>query len=139
MRYVLFLLPVLLAGCAVDGIRERQAQLAPLIGQSETTLIQRLGVPSRTYETGGSKFLAYTQNSIEYDPGSGPFFDGFGGYGFGGFGGGFYGPGVYGPFGYGGYGGFPPEIYQDHCETTFQVTGGMVRSFSVRGNACGYS
>ena len=34
-------------------------------------------------------------------------------------------------------GGFPPEVVKRVCETTFAVTDGIVRSYSLRGNACG--
>ena len=38
-------------------------------------------------------------------------------------------------FGYGP--GFPPDIIQRSCETTFEVVNGKVFSFALRGNACG--
>jgi hypothetical protein len=31
----------------------------------------------------------------------------------------------------------PPQPIERWCETTFQVAEGMVRSFTLRGNACG--
>ncbi len=113
-----------LAGCA-NGIAQREAELAPLVGQPESAVVQRLGVPTRTYETGGEKFLAYNQSRLDYEPGFGPYYGGFYGRGF--YGGGFYG------------GGFPPEIIQRDCETTFELANGAVKSFALRGNSCNYS
>lgn len=124
-------IPVLLtalavSGCANYGLQQRQAELAPLIGHTEQDLVQRMGVPTRTYETGGTKYLAYNESRTEFEPGFGPYYAG-----------GFYGRGLYGGFG-GYYGGFPPEVIQRNCETTFEVAGGAVRSFALRGNSCGY-
>jgi hypothetical protein len=39
---------------------------------------------------------------------------------------------------YGGYGGgWPPQVVNLKCETTFAVAGGVVKSYTLRGNACG--
>ena len=84
--------------------------------------MRRLGVPSRTYETGERKFLAYSEQHSDLI-GGGPFFGGLG----------YFGPG-YG--GYGGYGGFPTEVVERKCETTFEVGNGRVLAWSLRGNAC---
>lgn len=118
MRVALPLLVVLLAGC-VNTLAQRQAKLAPLIGQSEQTLIQAMGVPSRSYDVSGTKYLAYDQRSTTVLPGYGP-----------------WGPWPYGWYGYGSGVGFPPEVVDLLCETTFVVAGGVVRSFNFRGNAC---
>jgi hypothetical protein len=106
------------AGCADYGLQQRQAELNRLVGHGETEVVQRFGVPTRTYETGGLKFLAYSQSRIVYDPGIvSPFF----GYGY------------FGPYA----GGFPPTVYQRDCETTFQLRAGLVQAVTLRGNACG--
>jgi hypothetical protein len=114
-RVVLFVLAGWLAGC-VDQLAERQAYLSHLVGQPETTLLQQMGVPTRTYETAGMKFLAYDEHRVDIIsafPMYGPFFMGW----------------------YGG--GFPPQVIDQQCETTFAVSDGTVRSFTLRGNACG--
>lgn len=111
------LLAAVLAGCAPPF--DRPAFLATLVGQPEAELVRRLGVPSRTYETGGRKFLAYSEQRSNLI-GGGPFFGGFG----------YFGSGV----GY--YGAFPPEIVERNCETTFEVGDGRVLAWSLRGNAC---
>jgi hypothetical protein len=121
-RFAILLIAVLTAGCT-DYLALRQAQMQQFVGRPETDLIQSMGVPTRTYETGGMKFLAYEDRQIEIVPGS-PFY---------------YGPGPFPGFYNGGFygGGFPPEAVSLMCDTTFAVAGGVVRSFTLRGNACG--
>jgi hypothetical protein len=111
-----------LAGCAYPN-PQHVAALNALIGKTEADLVRSEGVPSRTYDAGGHKFLAYSRSRIESIGGE----PGFGPYGYGGWGG-------WG--GYGGWGGFPPEIIQRDCETTFEVGGGLVLHWGFRGNAC---
>lgn len=102
------------AGCT-NGFAQRQNELVKWIGRPETELAGAMGAPSRLYETGGMKFLTYEDRRTEIVPGS-PFYNG-------------------GPFGYGG--GFPPTATTLVCDTTFTIGGGVVRAFSLRGNACG--
>jgi len=113
-RGALIALTVLATACA-DRLAERQAYLSQFVGQPESTLVQQMGVPTRSIETGGVKYLAYDQNRVEVVPGF---------------------PG-YGPFYTGWYGaGFPPQVVNLRCETTFEVADGTVRAFTLRGNAC---
>ena len=118
-RATLVVLAILPAGC-VNGLAQRQAFLAQFVGQPEGVLVQQLGVPNRTIETGGVKYLAYTEKRVDVIPGGPP-----------------YGPGFGPPF-WGWYGSaFPPQVVNLICETTFAISGGVVRSFTLRGNACG--
>ena len=39
------------------------------------------------------------------------------------------------PWGY--VGGFPPDVIQLVCETTFEIVAGRVHGYQLRGNACG--
>ncbi len=127
MRKTLLLAATLaIAGCAYPSPQHVQA-LNALVGKSETDLIRTYGVPNRTYDSGGHKFLAYSRNRIETIPGE----PGFGPWGFG-YGGGY----GWGGYGWGGYGGFPPEVVQRDCETTFELAAGIVKTWSLRGNAC---
>jgi hypothetical protein len=72
-------------------------------------------VPTRTYEAEGTKYLAYTESRVEIVPGA-----------------------PYGPMPWGWYGpAFPPQAVTLTCETTFAVSAGVVRSFTLHGNACG--
>jgi hypothetical protein len=114
-------LAVALTGCATGpNLAERMSQL---VGQPEQVVIQQLGVPNRTMVVRGVTYLAYVRRNTEYIPGS---------FGSGTFMGPFYGP-FFGSY-YGG--GFPPETIRNRCETTFAVSGGIVRSFALHGNDC---
>ena len=67
----------LLAACAYPSPQHVQA-LDALIGKSETDLVRARGVPTKTYETGGLKFLAYDMHRIDSLPGDAGFYPGFG-------------------------------------------------------------
>lgn len=121
--------------CAVPSPGQRKL-LDSMIGRSETDLVRAFGVPSNSFTSQGHLFLAYVDNQSSFYSGTGFGWGGFGGYG--GFG---YGGLGYGGFGYGGYGGygfggFPPSYYQSSCTTTFEVDGGRVASWNVRGDGC---
>ena len=111
-RCILLLTIALLGGCA-DRLAERQARLTPLIGRSEAELVRTLGVPTRAYETEGVKYLAYEERRVDIQP----FFPAYP-----------YAP----PFGFN-----QPQVVNAVCETTFSISGGVVRIFVLRGNACG--
>ena len=132
MRTTALIPLLLLAACATGP--DRTMVLNSLVGQSETEAVRTLGVPSRSYETAGRKFLAYREERAQILDGGGGFFGG-GFYG-GGFG---YGTGfgsAFGPsFGYGAA--FPAEVIPRVCETTLEVAGGRVTGWSLRGNSCG--
>jgi hypothetical protein len=105
------LLGAALAGCG-DPLATRMAAMNRFVGQPEQVLIQLMGVPTRRYEAAGLKYLAYDERRVEILPGVG---------------------GI-GPW----YaGGIPPQLVERWCETTFQVSDATVRSFTLRGNACG--
>ena len=123
-----FLLLPALAACALNNGEERRAYLTSLVGAPEAELVRQLGVPTRSFETTGRRFVAYDERRVDVYPG-GPFFGGFGGYG---------------GFGYGGFGSglglgyaFLPQVVERGCETTFEIGDGRVQSWALRGNACG--
>jgi hypothetical protein len=120
MRCVLLASFVLLGACTAGA--ERAASLNALVGQPQTEVVRQLGVPTRTFSSGGHTFLAYEQEKSSTIYGGGPFFGG----GFGYYGGGF-----------GAVSAFPAEIVQRRCETTFEVVADRVQTWSLRGNACG--
>jgi hypothetical protein len=62
-RIAVLLLALALPACADRGA-QRRAFLTALVGQSEAGAVQRLGIPDRTYETGGVKFLAYDEGRV---------------------------------------------------------------------------
>ena len=105
------LLGEVLSGCG-DPLATRMAAMNQFVGQPEQVLIQRMGVPTRRYEAAGVKYLAYDERQVEILPGVGGI-----------------GPSY--------AGGIPPQLVERWCETTFQVSEATVRSFTLRGNACG--
>ena len=114
-RAIIFVLTGLLAGC-VDQSAARRAYLTGFVGQPESALVQQMGVPNRFFETAGVKYLAYDEHRIDVVP-SFP---------------------AYSPVFAGWYGGgFPPQVVELRCETTFAIGDGTVRGFTLRGNACG--
>ena len=123
MRAIAFAAALLLAGCATYSLEQRQAYLTLFVGHDEAEVVRTFGVPPRTYEAGGHHFIAYIEQRTDVIPGwYGP-----------GWGGGWNGPWA-GP---GPWGGFPPEVIQRVCVTTFAIDAGKVTSFSLQGNACG--
>ena len=112
-----WLLCLAAAGCATG--QDRRLVLASLVGQPEAEIVRQFGVPTRAYETGGRKFIAYDERHTDLIPPA-PFFGGFGYFG----------------YGYGTIGSFPARLIDSGCETTFEVSGGRVVSWALRGNAC---
>jgi hypothetical protein len=106
----------IVAGCVSSGAI-REAELKQWVGRSETELAGAFGAPNRSYDAGGMKFLTYEERRVSVTPGGPDYF----------------GPG---PFWYGG-GGFPPTATTLVCDTTFTIVRGVVKAFSLRGNACG--
>ncbi len=105
----------LLAGCT-NQLAARQAYLNQFIGHNESDLVQGMGVPTRSFETGGVTYLAYNESRVDVIPGTAG-----------------WGPPFWGWYG----GGFPPQVVTLSCETTFAVSDGVVQSYTLRGNACG--
>ncbi|WBV43561.1 hypothetical protein [Pseudoroseomonas cervicalis] len=111
------LLPALLAGCAAPGPTLEQ-RLATFINRPEGELVAQLGVPVRTYETEGRRFLQFEQQSTILVPGDS--------WGYG-----------YNPWGYRRPWTAPPSYAVTRCEMTFAVRQGLVESFTARGEGCG--
>ena len=117
MKRVIALLGLVsLAGCAV-GV-PRQEILNALVGQPESEAVRVLGVPNRSFQANGHTFLAFDERRLSYVPAAPAF-------------------GPWGSFGYG-YGYYiPPTIpVERRCETTLDVVGGRVVSWSLQGDAC---
>ena len=125
-RLIPFLaVPVLaLSACATRP--SLSGRLSAYVGRSELDLVSALGVPTRSYETGGQKFLAYEEQSTVALPGGvagGPFYGPFGGP---------FGRGYYG----GAYAGFGTTYAPVQCDVTFGLREGRVASFTYRGQGC---
>jgi hypothetical protein len=101
---------LLVAACDPYELQHRKQELAGYVGVSEADLVRAMGVPTRTFEAGGHRFLAYDQTTQTITPP--PY-----------------------PWGYGA--GFPAGVVNYTCETTFEIADGRVISTSLRGNACG--
>ncbi len=121
MRTALLATVLVLGACSTAA--DRAAFLNTLVGQSQTELVRRMGVPSRSFTADGRTFLAYDEERSSTVYTGGPFFVG----GFGGFRGG----------GFGYSAGFPTEIVPRSCETTFEIVNDHVVTWALRGNACG--
>ncbi|MBL6454276.1 hypothetical protein JMJ55_03000 [Belnapia sp. T6] len=114
-RRLSWLLPLLLlAACAIGpGIEER---MAAQIGRSEVQLVEALGVPTRTHEADGLRFLQYEQRRQvlhQLDP---------------------YWGRPYGRFA-------PlspaaPILLTRSCDVTFTIRSDRVQSFTLRGDDC---
>jgi|ERR1700733_4570556 hypothetical protein len=104
-----------LLACCTGGLAERQAELTQWIGQPEAQLVAAMGAPHRTSASGAQKFLTYEDLRTKRQP-SGDFY---------------FGPGPAAPTG------FWDGTTALACDTTFTLTGGVVKGFSVRGNGCG--
>jgi len=113
---------MLLAGCATERAEQVATQLSTYVNRSEADLVRDLGVPTRTFEADGAKFLAYARTRrVVYG-------------GWNGWGGPWGGP--WG--GWGGWGGWagPAEVVDYTCEATFEVRGDRVQNVKVRGPGC---
>ena len=117
-----------LCGCAVPTTAAFDARVAGLIGRPEAEIVAQLGVPVRTHEAGGQRFLQYESRRLVGYPGAYPpgFGFGYGGYRYGGYGG-------FG--GFGGYGAFP-TVESRECDLTIAFRDGRAEGFSRRGSDC---
>ncbi len=109
-----------LAGCAAGP---PASALNALIGQPPVALVHALGVPARTWRSGGILFMAFDRRIDAVVPGSGPVAQAP-----------FRTPD---PFSAGTGLGTPPELVIRICETTFEVVDGRAVRWTQRGTGCG--
>jgi hypothetical protein len=110
----LLLLPLLLSACAVGPTLDQR--LAAYVGRSEGELVQGLGVPVRSYDTEGRRFLQFERHSTIAVAQPEPLF--------------------FGPWGY------RPWLNQTsyaevRCDITFALREQRVESFTLNGQGCG--
>ncbi len=108
----------LLAGCAAPGPTLDQ-RLSAFINRPEGELVAALGVPTRTYEADGRRFLQFESQSTAMAPPE---------------------PYPYYPYGYWGMRRpwmSSPGYIVVRCDMTFATRQGVVESFSFRGEGCG--
>jgi hypothetical protein len=115
MRFVwLAAMAVLMAGCT--STEERQARDAQFVGKPEAELATVLGAPVQARQAGGMEFLTYQDHHKETVPGN---------------------PFCFGPAPFCGGAGFPPPRPATLvCNSTFMVSDGVVRGYSVSGDGC---
>ncbi len=111
---------VLMAGC--QTVQTTAASNDLWIGQEELTLVRVWGVPDRSYETSGHRFLVYVSQRTVTNPGI---------------------PGTYIPIPSGGsppayqmVGGVPPSTQTYICETTFELVGTQIVGWQTSGSGC---
>jgi hypothetical protein len=117
MRRLILLLPMLAAACAQGPTL--QERLSAWVGRSELDLVTEFGVPNRSMELEGRRFLTYEQRSaVPVAPPA-------------------YGPWFGGPWGYrGGYWPASPGYAVVTCDVTFVIRQERVESFTFRGQGC---
>jgi hypothetical protein len=109
-RPIMLAAPLLLAACAQPSTAAFDARMGSLVGEPEVAVIQALGVPTRSTEAGGLRFIEYerrrvvgTSAPVTWRWGS-PFAGGF--------------------------------IETRDCRLTFTLHEGRVERFDRRGNDC---
>ena len=133
MRRLALLLAFLVLTACGPTRQERQDTLNRLVGLTEAAVISQLGVPARSHEANGVRFLAYEERHRGYAAG---------GYRSGalvGPAGGPPGPPLGTPYGWYQYGyvAVPPPMVERLCVTTVEIAGGLVRRVDLRGDGCG--
>ncbi|MBO1074087.1 hypothetical protein [Roseomonas marmotae] len=114
MRMAMALIcPLMLGACAMGPTLEQQ--LATYVGRSETELVAGLGVPVRSYETGGLLFLQFVRQSAVPVEQPQPFF--------------------YGPYRYGPWLNYTSYV-EVRCDITFALRDRRVESFTLNGQGC---
>lgn len=108
-----------LSACATTA--KYEAKLASWVGSNETDLVRAFGVPEKTFESGGKKFLVYYSGRNVYLPGQPASYT----------------TNVYGNTAYTRQtAGSAGQNIALSCETTFEVSSETVTSWSWRGNDC---
>jgi hypothetical protein len=102
-----------LGGCAVPTTAAFDARMAGFVGRPEAEVVAALGVPVRTYEAGGLRFLQYESRRLVSYPGAYP----------------------YAGWRYGGFGAFP-VVESRECDLTFTLRNDLVQGFTRRGGDC---
>ena len=115
MRHLRSLLPALALLAACERGPTLDQQLGTFIGRSEGDLVAALGVPTRTFETDGRRFLQFESRRTVFVPQPAPF---------------------YGPFGARGWAQPLDTPVAVGCDITFEMRDGRALGFSYRGNGC---
>lgn len=111
---LVLLLPLVLGACAVGPTLSQR--LSTFIGRSEGELVSSMGVPVRSYETEGRRFLQFERRSTVAVSQPDPFY----GYGYW----------RYRPWMN------PPAYAELQCDITFALRNQRVESFTLNGEGC---
>ncbi|MCQ4307954.1 hypothetical protein NA645_08125 [Pseudomonas stutzeri] len=119
---LIMLCAILISGCATTA--KYEAILASWVGSPEGDLIRSWGPPQQVYDTGsGTKYLTYSSSRQVYIPGTSPTYTT-----------------NYNPYTNSAtttsYGGTPAQNINMGCQTTFEVSGGVISSWRWQGNDC---
>lgn len=113
LKMAAVMLPLALAACAVGPTLDQR--LSAYIGRSEGDLVAGLGVPLRSYETEGRRFLQFEQRSTIAVSQPDPFF--------------------WGPR-YSVWNVPPASFAEVSCQITFALRDQRVESFTLNGQGC---
>lgn len=109
----------LITGCATTANYEKK--LASWVGESELDLVRSWGPPQQIYETGGRKFLLYTNARSVFIPGTAPSYT----------------TNIIGNTAYTHrVGGSPAQNINLSCQTIFELENERVVSWRWQGNSC---
>ncbi len=110
---------LLLAACAVGPPPHPAGPFAAYVGRSDQALIERFGVPNRTYKIGAKTFFTYDQRHLRMVPGA-P-----------------WGPGGWNyPYYYPYSWGLAPYAYESGCIATLEIENHVVRAVEVARGIC---
>ncbi len=119
MKPIALLFVAALAGCATtEGYKQ---MLDSWLGAPEVALIRQWGPPLRSYDSGGSRFLTYSEERNMVIPGTAPTYKTS-----------FIGNTAYTTT----TGGTPATSVTYGCETTFEIEDGRVVAWRAQGNDC---
>lgn len=116
---------MLLAGCATPTTEGFRQTLNAFIGAPEADFIHVAGIPTRTYEVDGFRYLEYEDRQTHTTPGTAPNYRTH-------------------CTGYGSsrtcntraYGGSSPITRTHHCDVTFRVHNGIIVDYNFVGKDC---
>lgn len=121
VKLVLGALAFASVSACVPTVEGYQALLESYQGASERQLVARWGAPDRSYRSGGSTYLTYSESRSGYVPGIQPTYH----------------TDIIGNTAYTtAIGGSPGFAYTETCETTFEIRGGRVVGYTFKGDGC---
>lgn len=118
-RIAAALLLILLAGCATTAKYEKV--LNTWVGSSEKDLVRKWGPPQGVYESDGTRYLTYNSSRNLFMPGVAPTYT----------------TQYVGNTAFtSASGGMPAQNIAMSCQTTFELTNGLITSWRWQGNDC---